>query len=212
MILLCKPTFLFGSLFAQQKLSNNSLVNENNSTDTGSTQTDGNILNTILGILCGLGSALFWSSVIIIVRKLNQAQVHYSVSVIYTSFFAIPTTLALTVVFLLKNDRLDMWKSVLLKSNGQWTLIWQVIYMLAGAVCGMFQIVLFNLALKYQDTPQIALIQPSDLVFGFVLQSLLLDINPDLFGYLGSSFIILGVFIVIFINFIKYLSKKKNKI
>lgn len=199
MFFLCKPSFLFAPSFT-------SFSNHSNST-----QTSHKIDKILIGVGCGLGSAICWSATIILIRKLNKSSVHYAVSSIYSSFFAIPVTLAASATAILINSsgRTESWKNVL--SQEGTSIEWQVTYMLIGAVCGIFQIVLFNQALVYQETPQIAMIQPTDLVFGFVLQYVFLGINPDWRGYLGASLIVAGVFAIIIFNYVKYLAKKKKK-
>ncbi len=88
--------------------------------------------------------------------------------------------------------------------------IWQIIFMVIGAVFGIFQIVFFYNSLKYLDPRQVALIQPLDLVFGFLLQHIFLGINSDLFGYVGASLIMFGVILIILMKYYEF-SKASRK-
>ena len=193
---------MFGSLIYSNISSNSS--------ELMFSETESSLNETILGVLCGIMAAACWASAIILIRKLNKASVHYSVSSIYTSFFAIPITLAIWTSLLLvdSTNKINKWSSYLEDTS---LLAWQIGYTLIGAVFGIFQIIIFNQALLYKETPQIAMIQPCDLVFGFVLQYLFLGINPDLFSYLGAGLIMFGVFLVILLNYIKYLRQKSAK-
>lgn len=199
-ISLCKPTFLFSLAIKHDNRTNSTI-------EIDQTRT---FFDYIMGISFGLLAGFIWATVIIIIRKLNLARVHYSISTIYTSFFAIPIALILFSIQIISNPaKLTDWKSVINSQTG--LFIWQVVYMLIGAVCGILQIVLFNLALKYQDTQKIALIQPIDLVFGFVFQHFLLHIDPDIYGYIGATLIMTGVLIIIVFNYFSYLRSKRTK-
>lgn len=147
--------------------------------------------DTILGVSFGLSSASFYSFLIILIRKMNMRRVDFSLSTIYSSFFAIPITIVMSVVlFFISSTKRD---PALFND----ALIFQSVYALIAAFAGILQIVFLNLALKYEKAQTIAIIGPTDLVFGFWLQYLLLDIKSDLFGVVGALLIIVGTLLVV---------------
>jgi drug/metabolite transporter (DMT)-like permease len=188
---LCKPSFVF-LWFSPQTSGVSEMRSANGSNTSNSFNLESMLIpersaiDTALGVSFAVSSALIWSIVIIIIRKMNIQGVHYSLSVIYSTYFAIPITLIGSLLFfLLENTKRN---PVILESTS--LLIWQFVYALIASVSGILQIVFFNLALKHEEAQKIAIIASTDLVFGFILQYFILDITSDIFGIIGSLLII----------------------
>jgi drug/metabolite transporter (DMT)-like permease len=168
-----------------------------------------------LGIVLGLLAALCSSLVAFFLKKLNNLNIHYSVIIIYASYFGIPLSLALSVVryAIMSDERLN---DELKKSNATTTfdsqgvmaiftktslISWQIVYVLVGALSGILAQIMLNWSLKYEETFKISIILTTDIVFVFLLQYFLLDIKVDFYETLGAGLIVLGTLIIIGFKF-----------
>ncbi len=69
-------------------------------------------------------------------------------------------------------------------------------YSVASAVFNMISLVCLNLALEVEEASKIAIIKTSDVVFSFVLQYLILNINLVKTSLFGASFILSATFLL----------------
>lgn len=154
-------------------------------------------LDTIIGVIFGLMSALFTSIVTFYLKKLNMEKVHYSVIIIFASYFGLPITLFTNLALQLSqtNQRRHF-------EQTDDALI-QMVYVFLGALGGVTAQITLNHALQREDTSKISIILSSDLFFVFILQYLLLDIVVYLNGILGSMLILAGTSLLIWNKFIE---------
>lgn len=158
----------------------------------------------ILGIVIALTSAFFSSGVAVLLKKLSNKKVHYSVAIIYASYFGLPFTISLNVISYLtglEKKNMQLYDSVEKVS-------WQIGLALMAALCGVVSQMLMNIALIYEEASKVSIIRTTDLLFIFILQYVLLDIYSNVFSMVGALMIFIsGILIMIY----KMIEKKFNK-
>ena len=195
---------MFQSLFkfqTEMKSDNENLLRMNSSFY----QSQRSPLDTILGVSFAVSSAFIWSIVIILIRKMNIKGVHYSLSIIYSTYFAIPITFTGSLIhFYVLNTKRDTFYF-----ENTSTLICQIFYAAIAAVSGILQII-FQIV-KYEEAQKVAIIVSTDLVFGFILQYFFLNITSDIYGIIGSLLIIGSTLLITFYKLYLF-NKAKNEL
>ena len=165
-----------------------------------------NSRSILIGVLFGLSTAFLSSGVAILLKKLSNLKVHYSIAGVYTCYFGLPLAIALSAFAFItgverKNAELyNTWNS----------LIWQWIYTLTSASCGVFSQILMNLSLKYEEASKISIIRTSDLFFTFLFQLLILDIHSNYLSIVGALLIFVATIIVLLFKLVDQKWNKKH--
>ena len=105
--------------------------------------------------------------------------------------------------FLIGDDKHDL---NLLKDAP--SVLYQILFALVAAVFGVLAQILMNLSLKYEGATKVTLIRSTELVFSFLFQYLLLNINANLYSVLGSVLILVATLLTVFFQFLKKIFKK----
>ncbi len=190
--LLCRPSFVFPKFQTEMKSDNENFFKLNSSSSGSFYKSQRSPLDTILGVSFAVSSAFIWSIVIILIRKMNIKGIHYSLSIIYSTYFAIPITLTGSLIhfYVLNTKRNNFF------FENTSTIICQILYAVIAAVSGILQII-FQI-IKYKEAQKVAIIVSTDLVFGFILQYCFLNITSDIYGIIGSLLIIGSTLLITF--------------
>jgi len=93
------------------------------------------------------------------------------------------------------------------------SIMLQVFYSFFSAVVGLAAQICLSLALKYEEASKIAIIKTTDLIFTFIFQSYLVNIEKDYLSSIGAYLILLGAFLVFVFKFIeKRINQEKKEI
>ena len=188
--LICQPSFLLVSLTKFDKSSNQTVKLFHHGSYSK--------LVNYIGIFLGLISAMAISCVAILIKKLSDLNVHYSVSVIYSSYIGLPTSLIISLIMYLTNTRnIDL--SVYDTTE---KFAWQIFYSLSSAICGCINQILVTMSNKHEDANKLALISTTNLFWSFVLQYLFLGIEANVYGATGALLIITAVLLNFLIKFV----------
>ncbi|CAF0756711.1 unnamed protein product [Brachionus calyciflorus] len=191
-LLISQPTFI-KNLF---KLNRN-FTSKLNQTSIIYTEvvdiTDSNQFYSIFGVTLGLVAAFFSSMVPILLKKLSNKKVHYSVAIIYASYFGLPSSLLISFIIFLSGFENDRFSKIEISNS----ILWQLFYSFVSASSGVLSQILMNLSLKYEQASKTSIIRATDLFFTFFLQYLFLGINSNLLSILGAILIFASAVLVL---------------
>ena len=191
---IAQPSFLF----KQNKDLNNTDLNLTSNPSAKYTQAIG-ISTAILGALCGALS-------FVITRSLAQLKVHYSVVIVYQSFIGTPIAVLISLaMFYFGIQKYDM----RLVQDAESILI-QVASGIGSGFFGALLQIAINLAVKYEETLKVSMIYSNSLLFTFLFQFLILNINTNLFSTLGALLIFLSTLMIIFIQMLEKKTLRVN--
>jgi drug/metabolite transporter (DMT)-like permease len=164
---------------------------------------------TLLGVLLALICVFCASAVQILLKKLANKNVHFTVTTLYTSYFGIPLTLIVSVV-LISFGYADNPLDIDHKSTG---LTAQILFMIAGALFGLMSQSSMNAAFAYEDAIKISILKTTELPFTFLGQYFLLGISPNSINTIGAALIIIASLILMIFKFFdtKQIKKKAEK-
>ena len=161
-------------------------------------------LNTI-GLIVALCDAFLWSGSQIIVKKLCNKKVHFSINAVYTSYIGLPLSLILScilvytghsnLIHIIRND----W------SNFKWNLF----YCFCVSTLGVGNMIIINLAMELEEASKIAIIKTTDLFFIFALQYFFLNIKSDYLNVIGAFLILLSVLLLFIYRLLDQSNTKK---
>lgn len=210
--LIAQPSFIFSHLQQSRQFVNFSLPFSNNNTNLTTTTTKYNelfLINDDMKKIIGIGLALLSSFAIsfqsIILKKLSNNKVHYSISIVYGCYFGLPVSLIVSIVlFILNNNTSQLSEQILIfKENNKDTfeltslLIFQCIISITSALSGIISQILMNLALDHEDASRVSMLRSTELFFTFLLQFILLAIYPNMFKVVGACLICIGTFFIL---------------
>lgn len=158
------------------------------------------------GIFLSICGAFTTSIVQTTIRKLCLGKVHYSVTIIYGSYFGIPLSLAISIILFtigISYKKID-------ELNGLSIAI-QLVYSIFSAFLGLSAQISLNTALKYEDASKIAVIKTVDLIFTFAFQYILMGISKDFISVIGAFLILFGTFIILIFKYFKKKDSTKPK-
>ena len=206
-----------GVLLISQPRFLTELILSNSTTTTTTTQTattteavdNALVLQRILGVSVALLAATASSFVAILVKKLNEKGVHYSITTIWVSYFGLPSSVLLTLAIYASGNGnggeggvKDAW---LFGTRDQCAL--QAVYALVAAVCGVLTQIFMCLAMRYEDAAKVSLMRASELFFVFLLQFVFLDIVSNVYATLGAVCICASIVALVLV---KMCEKKLN--
>ena len=135
------------------------------------------VRNQILGVGAALLATFSSSFVSILLKKLSNKHVHYSLTICYAGYIGLPVSLMISgILILTKLEKKD--PAILYNTNA---LLIDTFYAISSAIIGVFAQVLMNLSVKYYDASKISMLKSSDVLFAFLFQFLLLNIYPNIF-------------------------------
>lgn len=139
-----------------------------------------------------LGASLS-ALVVIVLKKLADSKVHYSIATIYASYFGGPVTLIMSTTFLLTG--ITKKDPSMLDDIPSFTL--QVFYSLASGVLGTLSQITKNIALKHEDVSKIAIVRSTSVFFAYLFQYIWLGIRTNVYSGVGAFLIVAGVVLVL---------------
>ena len=149
-----------------------------------------------LGIFFALCAAFTTGIVHTTIKKLCIKKVHYSVTIIYASFYGVPISLFISLILYATGVSYRSVENV----N---ELLLHILYSVISGLFGLIAQICLNLALKYEEASKIAIIKTTDLIFTFLFQSYLVNIKKDFLNSLGAYLILLGTFLIFAFKFIE---------
>ena len=144
-----------------------------------------------LGIFMVILAAFFFGVLAIIIKKLCNDNVHWSVNTLYSSYTGVPACALLSVLLYIgKLSHLNLQMELP-------NLPYHVFYSSCSAFFGIAGQVFLNISLSCEDATKVSIAKTSDVFFNYVFQQFFLYIVVDMFSIIGSVFILLGTFIVL---------------
>ena len=202
---------IFGVVFISQP----SFLFDSNKTNSYFNLTNGSMhslndekgLSRIIGITAAIGSALFSAFANTISKNIADKKVHFSLPCIYQSFFGIPFSLLLSAVLYFTGvQKYDM-KLV----KGSKNILFQILFAVGSSLFGVLFQIFLNVALKYEKSSRVSIILATSLLFTFIAQYLILNINANLFSTFGVLLIFFSTLSVIFFQMLEKLLLNKKK-
>ena len=160
-------------------------------------------VQTIIGIIFALLSALGTSCQYFIIKKLTNKKVHWACSVIYGCWTGIPMSMCISAILVHYESYHKSFVDIEIKVLPMDLLI----SFIAGCI-SLFSQVVLNIAFKYEESTRIAIAKTSDVLFSCILQYFLLNIIIDLYGLLGSCLVLLGTILILVFKLVE--NKYKN--
>lgn len=168
-------------------------------------------MNMFLGASIAILGACLVSGSSIIMKKLHKKNfTSVSIALLYGAAVGVPFNITLITFSYLLNLH-DKERDLLGMDRAE--LMWQVGLMVVAAIFGLLSIILLLAALRYDEASKIAIVRISDLLFTYILQSLVLGIYANLFSTLGALLILSATLLVMVYKMIeqKYESGKDNE-
>ncbi|CAF0810789.1 unnamed protein product [Brachionus calyciflorus] len=161
-------------------------------------------IKRIMGISFALIGACCAATVSILLKKLANKKVHYSVSIIYASYLGLPICSLISIILLYTgNEKKPEIDTI--------SLIYQYLMAILSGLVGLFAQVCINLAVITEDVTKVSLVKSSDLFFSFILQYFLLDIHSNLYSVSGALLILASVTMVMIYKIIDQKFTEKHK-
>ena len=188
--LIAQPEFIFKT--------NSSLLQIFNMTNQTSIETglshDNSRLITIIGVSLALISAVCSGIVPVIIKHLINQNIHYSVMTIYTTFIGLPASIVIDLILIYTNTHT---KAIELFGTNPSQLAIEFGMSAVTAVLSLFNIVMFNISIEYEDPTKCTIIRSFEVFLTFFWQRIFLDIHSNMVSILGAVFIFLGALGVI---------------
>jgi drug/metabolite transporter (DMT)-like permease len=119
-------------LIIQPSFIKNIIVPSNGTKEIHSENNSDSHLISYIGIALGLLSAFSVSFVAILIKKLSDLNVHYSINIIFSSYIGFPSAIIISLIMFLANVR-HVDKS---DYDTPQKLSFQILYSISSAVCG----------------------------------------------------------------------------
>lgn len=216
-LLISQPSFMFKDIkkhssFLKQEIKYanvSSIIKNFTSLKSSKSSIEPSLINysLYLGIFLTLCGALTTGIVQITVKHLCNKKVHFSIIIIYSSYFGMPLSLLISLALYFSGVS---YKN--LNNFDTQSIMLQVFYSFFSAVVGLSAQICLSLALKYEEASKIAIIKTTDLIFTFIFQSYLVNIEKDYLSSIGAYLILLGAFLVFVFKFIekKFIHEKTD--
>ena len=164
-------------------------------------------LSYLIGILIALLAAMCSSVVTIVLKKLSNQNVHYSISTAYSAYFGIPVGLTISIIsYSTGIEKMDL--SII---NDKVEFLSQIGFSLLSAICGTFSQIFMNISLNYEDASKVSLFRSTDVFFAFILQYFFLNIHSNMLSIIGALLILTGpVLILVYKKIDRVLSKRSQ--
>ena len=204
-LLISQPSFIFPTTLGKLNQSNitnstNHLINSN-----------GMGMNKI-GLIIAICDAFLWSGSQIVLKKLCNKKVHFSINNIYTSYIGLPLSLILSCILVYTGN-----SNLIYNIRYNWVdFKWHLFYSFCVSILGVGNMIIVNFAMSLEEASKLAIIKTTDLFFIFGLQYLFLNIQSDYLNVLGAILILLSSFLIMIYrlldqsNSMKILKKKQE--
>ena len=159
----------------------------------------------MLGVTIALVAATASSLVSVLIKKLNNKNVHYSVTIVYAAYFGLPVSAFITIVLYATGVERKDWSLV----DTYEKCAHQIAYSLVSALSGTWSQILLNLALKHEEASKVSIMRSTDLFFVFLLQFVFLGILSNLLSTIGALCIFLAT---MFLIVVKYMEKRYKNV
>ena len=201
---IAQPSFLFKKISQLKNFNNCSF---NLTYCHGLSSNEDQQLQRIFGIIFGLLTAFFSAFVTVLMKKLTNKKVHFSIVIVYASYVGLPISFLISLVTFLSDKQIhDMTLVQDLPS-----ILYQIGFAVMAGILGVCSQVLMNFSLKYEDSSKVSIIRATDLFYSFLFQYLILNIKPNLFSIFGACMILFAtLLIILFQTFEKISLKEKN--
>ena len=166
-VLVSEQSFFMNLNKTFRNISNNCTSNQTNENDFKYSTLAG-----IVGVALGLISAFAASLVAILLKKLAISNVHYSISVIFSSYIGLPMAFLISLIMYLTNTRDVNSREA---TNTPTKLAWQIFFSITSALCGCLNQLLVALANKYESANVLALVSTTSLFWSFLFDFLFLS-------------------------------------
>ena len=164
-------------------------------------------LSKIFGTTLALFSALFCAFGQIISKKIADKKVHFSIPCIYQSFVGLPLSLLISLILVFTGiQRYDL---NLLKDTKN--ICYQILFAIGSSLFGIFYQIFLNIALKYEKSSRVSIIMATSLIFTFLFQYLILNINPNILSTLGVLLIFSSTLWIICFKILEQVLFKNEK-
>jgi drug/metabolite transporter (DMT)-like permease len=207
-LFISKPEFLFSSDSGETVLKINDTFKTVNSTHADLSKSPLHLNETtkiIIGIILTISAAFFFGLVSILIKKLCNNNVHWSVNTIYASYTGIPVCIIISLIFYFTEFSHTDLKSELPD------LPLHILYSSCSAIFGILGQVFFNISLTCEDPTKVSIAKTSDVFFSYILQLFILNISVDFLSIIGSISILFGTFIVLSFKILENKLKKSPK-
>ena len=129
----------------------------------------------------------------VLLKRLANDNIHYSVVTIYASYFGLPVSLLISGLMIVTG--LEQKDPTVLADKEAVTS--QIAYSILASLIGVLQQVFLNISLKHEEASKIAIIRSTDFFFTFLFQYLWLNIETNIYNGLGCVFIITGSILIL---------------
>ena len=201
---IAQPSFLFKE---NPNLVHASNCSFNSSNCSDLSLNEGNSLNKILGLIAGLLPAFFSSIVAVLLKQMVYLKIHYSVPMIYQTFVGIPVSFSISLILFLTGFQVYNMNLV----DGLFKILNQVLFLVFGSIFAVLLNIFYIWALKYEDTSKVAMILTTSVLFTFLFQYLILNIESNLFSAIGALLILIAVLFIILFQILQKILLKDKK-
>ena len=190
-LFIAQPSFLFGPnlnvTHLEKNVTNFNIIIENNR------------LNKMIGFTSAILSAFFCSVGFVHTKVLVNLKVHYSVLSLYTAFIGIPACLSVSLImFYTGFQAYDM--SLMADVS---SICLQIFYAISSGICATLVQLFLNLAAIYIETLKVSMFFSNSLLFTFLFEYLMLNLNSNLISGIGAVFIFLSTMSIVIVQFLE---------
>lgn len=154
---------------------------------------DSKSANVFIGITLALLTAIILAMVMIVLKKLNNNKVHYTVAIVYACYCGLPFNIILSAIGELSG--VNKPREKILYYSWQ-TILWQCGYSLTSAVFGTLSQIFVNISLRYEEASKISIVRTTDILFTFIFQIVVLNIVANFFSIIGAILILSATLLV----------------
>ncbi|KAI0985041.1 hypothetical protein GJ496_009705 [Pomphorhynchus laevis] len=219
-VMVSKPSIFLGSPQIGDNISNISMIIQSriavnntipyllagqvrtlcNSTALSIKSDEDSTLLTTVGFMCSLLSALAQANTYIVVKKMTSGEDKLkNVEIIYNfSLYSIAPLFIACII----------WRAVV--KSSEILLATDLMYVVLSSIAGMSAQLAMNMALKQYDASYVSLIRGCDIIFSFIFQATIFELEGNFITYTGISLMVASLFII---NLYKiWQRKRKNQI
>lgn len=204
-------TFIGVMLIAQPSFLISKTSHKTNETFSSQNETQLEIermdLNRYLGIGFGLTGAFAASVVSILLKKLANNKVHFSIAIIYASYLGLPVCSLISFILLYTGKEVKPLISY-------FELLIQIGITVLAAISGLTGQACMNFAFLHEDVTKVSLVRSTDVLFTFLFQYIVLNIHSNLFSVLGAMLILVSVVMIMIYKIMdqRYIKKHRDYI